>query len=183
MLVITSQYGYCPLLWIFYGKVLDVTLPISEWTCILISLSKETKFPLQPTDLQRKNIVVGPESYRIGTKENTIYFSFILQCYKFFSNSAKPLQLALNYVFKDLWFRFLFVLTLQFSYGIQNSKLTLKICVRVHSFFITLQHNFLEFENKKNYDLSFNSSCHQNVVFLLLGSYWFQQWPEFHKPK
>ena len=53
--------------------------------------------------------------------------------------------------------------------------------------FITTRHSFLKFGNIRKV-MSYLSTlsmipCHKNVVFLLLNSYWFHQWPGFHKPK
>ena len=44
MAVNTFQYSHCPLLWIFYGKVLDKTLSISEWKYTMINPSKQISF-------------------------------------------------------------------------------------------------------------------------------------------
>ena len=44
MTVNTFQYSYFLSLWIFYCKVLDKTLSISEWKYTMINLSKQKSF-------------------------------------------------------------------------------------------------------------------------------------------
>ena len=68
-----------------------------------------------------------------------------------------------------------------------------KFHIDIHGFYqealinITTQHKFLKFENIMKI-LTYISTlytvhCHQNVALLLLNSYWFHQWPGFHKRK
>ena len=102
------------------------------------------------------------------------FIPFILQYYtKFLSNSAKPLQLALNHLCKSLWYRLslmLYILCRNFHKILQSFAryLGLHIDIQIfiwlqtdiHSFlqrtsiYIKNQHNFFEI---RNYNLSFNS--------------------------